>query len=336
MVNPRKIRAAISIGDPNGIGIEIILKSLSKEEVLDKIIPIVFGSYNLIMDQAQALGQEVSILHSISEINNAKENRINILNVFDNCDYKFGVLDKEVSDFGILSLEQAINAVKNKQADVLVTAPINKNAAYSQSFKFSGQTDYLSSFFNLETLMLMVSDSLKMALTTDHIPLKEVHSVLSKDLIKRKIEILNKALQEDFKILNPKIAVLAINPHAGDNGVIGNDDNSLTIPVINELNSNNYSIEGPFPSDTFFSNERYKKYDAVLAAYHDQGLIPFKTINFGKGVNFSAGLPIIRTSPDHGTAYDIAGKGLADPTSFINALEIASNIYFARNNLISK
>ena len=169
MVNPRKIRAAISIGDPNGIGIEIILKSLSKEEVLDKIIPIVFGSYNLIMNQAQALGQEASMLHSISEINNAKENRINILNVFDNCDYKFGVLDKVVSDFGILSLELAINAVKNKQADVLVTAPINKNAAYSQSFKFSGQTDYLSSFFNLEALMLMVADSLKIALTTDHI-----------------------------------------------------------------------------------------------------------------------------------------------------------------------
>ncbi len=336
MVNSKKIKAAISIGDPNGIGIEIILKALSNEGVLEKIIPIVFGSYDLIYSQAKQLGHETSMLHSISDISNLEEQKINILHVFDNCEYKFGVLDKAVSDFGILSLELAINAVKNKQADVLVTAPINKNAAYSSSFKFSGQTDYLSSFFNVEALMLMVSDSLKLALTTDHIPLKEVHNVLSQDLITRKIKALNKTLKDDFEILNPKIAVLAINPHAGDNGVIGDDDNNLTIPVINELNSNNYFIEGPFPSDTFFSNQRYKKYDAVLAAYHDQGLIPFKTINFGKGVNVSAGLPIIRTSPDHGTAYDIAGKGLADPTSFINAIEIASNIYSARNNLISK
>ena len=336
MVNSKKIKAAISIGDPNGIGIEIILKALSNEGVLEKIIPIVFGSYDLIYSQAKQLGHETSMLHSISDISNWQEQKINILHAFDNCEYKFGVLDKAASDFGILSLELAINAVKNKQADVLVTAPINKNAAYSSSFKFSGQTDYLSSFFNVEALMLMVSDSLKLALTTDHIPLKEVHNVLSQDLITRKIKALNKTLKDDFEILNPKIAVLAINPHAGDNGVIGDDDNNLTIPVINELNSNNYFIEGPFPSDTFFSNQRYKKYDAVLAAYHDQGLIPFKTINFGKGVNVSAGLPIIRTSPDHGTAYDIAGKGLADPTSFINAIEIASNIYSARNNLISK
>ena len=336
MVNSKKIKAAISIGDPNGIGIEIILKALSNEGVLEKIIPIVFGSYDLIYSQAKQLGHETSMLHSISDISNSQEQKINILHVFDNCEYKFGVLDKAVSDFGILSLELAINAVKNKQADVLVTAPINKNASYSSSFKFSGQTDYLSSFFNVEALMLMVSDSLKIALTTDHIPLKEVHNVLSQDLLKRKIKVLNKTLKDDFEILNPKIAVLAINPHAGDNGVIGDDDNNLTIPVINELNSNNYSIEGPFPSDTFFSNKGYKKYDAVLAAYHDQGLIPFKTINFGKGVNVSAGLPIIRTSPDHGTAYDIAGKGLADPLSFINAIQIASNIYSARNNMISK
>ena len=336
MVNSKKIKAAISIGDPNGIGIEIILKALSNEGVLEKIIPIVFGSYDLIYSQAKQLGHETSMLHSISDISNSQEQKINILHVFDNCEYKFGVLDKAVSDFGILSLELAINAVKNKQADVLVTAPINKTAAYSSSFKFSGQTDYLSSFFNIEALMLMVSDSLKIALTTDHIPLKEVHNVLSQDLITRKIKALNKTLKDDFEILTPKIAVLAINPHAGDNGVIGDDDNNLTIPVINELNSNNYFIEGPFPSDTFFSNQRYKKYDAILAAYHDQGLIPFKTINFGKGVNVSAGLPIIRTSPDHGTAYDIAGKGLADPTSFINAIKIASNIYSTRNNLISK
>ena len=335
MVNSKKIRTAISIGDPNGIGIEIILKALSNEGILEKIIPIVFGSYDLICSQAKQLGQEASMLHSISEIKNTKEKKINILNSFDNCGYKFGVLDKSVSDFGILSFKSAINAVKNKQADVLVTAPINKNAAYSSSFKFSGQTDYLSSFFNVQALMLMVSESLKIALTTDHIPLKEVHNVLTKDLIKRKIKVLNKALQDDFAIRNPKIAVLAINPHAGDNGVIGDDDNNLTIPVINELNSNSYSIEGPFPSDTFFSNEGYKKYDAVLAAYHDQGLIPFKTINFGKGVNVSAGLPIVRTSPDHGTAYDIAGKGIASPESFIRAIEIASNIYFSRNNLIS-
>lgn len=336
MVNSKKIRAAISIGDPNGIGIEIILKALSKEEVLEKIIPIVFGSYNLLSSQAKDLGLQTSLLHSISDISNAKEAQINILNVFDSCEYKFGVLDKTISELGVLSFTSAINAVKNEQADVLITAPINKNAAYSSRFKFSGQTDYLSSFFNIEALMLMVSDDLKIALATDHIPLKEVYSVLNKDLIKRKILLLDKVLKDDFAILNPKIAVLAINPHAGDNGVIGDDDNNITIPVIKDLNEKNYDIEGPFPSDTFFSNEGYKKYDAVIAAYHDQGLIPFKTINFGKGVNFSAGLPIIRTSPDHGTAFDIAGKNIANPASFINAVKLAANIYFSRNNLISK
>ena len=336
MVNSKKIRAAISIGDPNGIGIEIILKALSKEEVLEKIIPIVFGSYNLLSSQAKDLGLKTSLLHSISDINNVKEAQINILNVFDSCEYKFGVLDKPISELGVLSFTSAINAVKNEQADVLITAPINKNAAYSSRFKFSGQTDYLSSFFNIEALMLMVSDDLKIALATDHIPLKEVYSVLNKDLIKRKILLLDKVLKDDFAILNPKIAVLAINPHAGDNGVIGDDDNNITIPVIKDLNEKNYDIEGPFPSDTFFSNEGYKKYDAVIAAYHDQGLIPFKTINFGKGVNFSAGLPIIRTSPDHGTAFDIAGKNIANPASFINAVKLAANIYFSRNNLISK
>ena len=336
MVNSKKIRAAISIGDPNGIGIEIILKALSIEGVLEKITPIVFGSYDLIYAQAKDLGQETTMLNSISHISNADEEKINILNVFDNCEYNFGVLDKAVSKLGILSFESAINAVKTQQADVLITAPINKNASYSSRFKFSGQTDYLSSFFNVEALMLMVSEDLKIALTTDHIPLKEVHNVLNKDLIKRKIVILNKTLQDDFNILNPKIAVLAINPHAGDNGVIGDDDNNTTIPVINELKASNYLIEGPFPADALFSNESYKQYDAVIAAYHDQGLIPFKMINFGKGVNFSAGLPIIRTSPDHGTAYDIAGKNLADPASFISALNIASKIYFSRNNLISK
>ena len=336
MVNSKKIRAAISIGDPNGVGIEIILKALSKEEVLAKIIPIVFGSYDLIKAQAIDLGQETARLNPISNINDLEDQKINILDVFRNCEYKFGVLDKSVSERGIISFEAAIDAVKNQLADVLITAPINKNAAYSSKFKFAGQTDYLSSFFNVEALMLMVSEDLRMALTTDHIPLKEVHSVLNKDLIKRKLGLLNKTLQEDFEIPNPRIAVLAINPHAGDNGVIGDEDNNVTVPVIKELNGKNYYIEGPFPSDTFFSNDGYKQYDAVLAAYHDQGLIPFKTINFGKGVNFSAGLPIIRTSPDHGTAFDIAGKNIANPASFINAIVIASNIYFSRNNLISK
>jgi len=336
MVNYRKIRAAISIGDPNGVGIEIILKSFSKEEVLEKTIPIVFGSHDLMINQARDLSQDTSLLHLISDINNAKEKKINILNIFDSCEYKFGVLDKSIAEFGILSFTSATNAVKNQEADVLITSPINKNAAYSSEFKFSGQTDYLSSLFNVEALMLMVSEDLKIALTTDHIPLKEVHNALNTDLIKRKILILDKTLKDDFEILNPKIAVLAINPHAGDDGVIGDDDGNITIPVINKLNESNYDIQGPFPSDTFFSNEGYKQYDAVLAAYHDQGLIPFKTINFGKGVNFSAGLPIIRTSPDHGTAYDIAGQNIANPASFINAVKIASNIYFSRNNLISK
>ena len=336
MVNYRKIRAAISIGDPNGVGIEIILKSLSKEEVLDKIIPIVFGSHDLMLNQAKDLGHDISLLHRISDINDAKEKQINILNIFENCEYNFGKLDKTVSEFGIFSFTSATKAVKNQEADVLITAPINKNAAYSSNFKYLGQTDYLSFLFNAESLMLMVSKELKIALTTDHIPLKEVNKVLNKDLITRKIIVLNKTLQDDFDILNPKIAVLAINPHAGDNGIIGDEDNNITIPVINELNKGNYHIEGPFPSDTFFSNQGYKKYDAVLAAYHDQGLIPFKTINFGKGVNVSGGLPIIRTSPDHGTAFDIAGKNIANPASFISAVKLATEIYFSRNNLISK
>ena len=333
MVKSRKINVGITIGDPNGIGIEIILKSLTNFSLFHECNFIIYASTGLIEKQKQHFQIDTPPLKKIDSEEDLSDTQINIKEVFSNSQFNFGEPDKELSALGILSLKEATKAIKDKKIDVLVTAPINKDLSFSESFKYTGHTDFLKNYFRISPLMLMISKELKIALLTDHIPIKDVSNAINQDIVKQKIKALEKSLINDFQIKKPKIAVLAVNPHASDNGVIGNEDQSIITPAINSFKGTTSSINGPFSADTFFVNENYKKYDGIIASYHDQGLIPFKTISFGKGVNFTAGLPFVRTSPDHGTGFDIAGKGIADHTSFTNAIKLGLQVFKLRNNL---
>ena len=331
MVNSKKINIGISIGDPNGIGIEIILKALSEDSLQGHYNYIIYSSYDLVDKQKDDLKIKTLSLKKIYSLDEASTGFINIKEVFSSSKFDFGNPDKQVSANGIISFKEAVKDAVQKKIDILITAPINKNLSYSSSFKFSGHTDYLKQTLKKDPMMLMISDNLKLGLFTEHIPLKDVVKELTVAKVGEKIKMLNETLIKDFLISEPRIAVLAINPHVGDNGVIGSDDQEILLPAIKK---NKNLIFGPFSADTFFCNENFKKYDGVIAVYHDQGLIPFKTMSFGKGVNYSAGLPIIRTSPDHGTGFDIAGKGIASPTSFLQAIKVGINIYNSRNTIV--
>ena len=313
MVKSRKINVGITIGDPNGIGIEIILKSLSNFSLFHECNFVIYASTGLIEKQKQHFQIDTPPLKKIDSEEDLSDTQINVKEVFSDSQFNFGESEKELSELGILSLKEATKAIKDKKIDVLVTAPINKDLSFSESFKYTGHTDFLKNYFRISPLMLMISKELKIALLTDHIPIKDVSNAINQDIVEQKIKALETSLINDFQIKKPKIAVLAVNPHVGDNGVIGNEDQSIITPAINSFKGTTSSINGPFSADTFFVNENYKKYDGIIASYHDQGLIPFKTISFGKGVNFTAGLPVVRTSPDHGTGFDIAGKGNSRP-----------------------
>ena len=333
MVKSRKINVGITIGDPNGIGIEIILKSLSNYSLFTKCNFIIYASTDLIEKQKKHFQIDTPSIIKIDSEEDLSDTQINVKEVFSNYQFNFGESDKELSVLGIISLKEATKAIEDKKIDILVTAPINKDLSFSESFKYTGHTDFLKNYFRTSPLMLMISKELKIALLTDHIPIKDVSNAIDQDIVEKKIKALEISLINDFQIKKPTIAVLAVNPHAGDNGVIGNEDQSIITPAINSFKGTKSSINGPFSADTFFVNENYKKYDGIIASYHDQGLIPFKTISFGKGVNFTAGLPIVRTSPDHGTGFDIAGKGIADHTSFTNAIKLGIQVFKLRNNL---
>ena len=333
MVKSKKINVGISIGDPNGIGIEVMLKALSERPSNDNCNYIIYSSHGLIINQKKDLNIKSLPLKKIESFDEISHNSLNIKEVFTESKYEFGIFDKNVSQNAIISFKEAVKDASHRNIDVLITSPIDKNLSFSKTFKYSGHTDYLRNYFNEDPIMLMVSKKLKVGLLTEHIALNDVvHNITVEKTIK-KLKLLCQVLNKDFGILKPKIAVLSINPHVGDNGVIGTEDQKLLIPAINELNKNEDIIFGPFSADTFFCNN-YAKYDATLAVYHDQGLIPFKTISFGEGVNYSAGLPIIRTSPDHGTGFDIAGKNIADPSSFRHALSLALDIHEVRNKIL--
>ena len=333
MLNSKKINIGISIGDPNGIGIEIILKVLSESYLYGECNFIIYSSLDLITKQQDFFKIKTLPLKKINSLDEIVSDHINIKEVFSSSKFEFGKNDKEISANGVISFKEAVKDAKSKKIDILITAPINKSLSYSSSFKFSGHTDYLKNTFNIDPMMLMVSDKLKLGLLTEHIPLKDVMSEINTNKVIQKIKSLRDTLTKDFLIKDPKIAILAINPHVGDNGVIGSEDQNILIPAITDINKDNNLIFGPFSADTFFCNENHMKYDGVIAAYHDQGLIPFKTISFGKGVNYSSGLPIIRTSPDHGTGFDIAGQGIASTSSFIQALKVGIDIYKSRNTI---
>ena len=325
-----KIKLGISIGDPNGVGIEIILKIFEDRRLFEFFTPLIFGPLDLLERQKKHFQ-----LKSKFCLKNKKERlHKSQLNVFDLQmtveKLAYGEASKIAGSMAFESLKSAVSALKNDQVDALVTAPINKKTIQSEHFKFLGHTDYLANELQGNSLMFMVSDRLKIALVSDHIAVKDISSVLTIELLKEKIQQLELSLKQDFDILRPKIAVLGLNPHTGDKGIIGEEDDQITRPLIKDLNEFGHLIYGPYAADSFFGHQIYQKFDAVLAMYHDQGLIPFKTLTYGAGVNFTAGLSKVRTSPDHGTAFEIAGKGLAEIESFRNAMFMARNIFFNR------
>lgn len=320
----------ITLGDPNGIGPEIIVKIFSDTRLFDFCIPVVFAPARLLTFYARHFNQELKI-HGIKSISDAVPDRLNALsNSDERFDVEWGVNSKEAGVQSISSFRMGVEFLKNDKIALLVTSPIHKENIQSEDFAFPGHTDYLNSELDGDALMFMVSEDLRVGLLTDHLPIKDVSQAITGKLIKTKIGAIKSSLKRDFGIINPRIAVMGINPHASDNSTIGSDENDTLIPALEELRSDGTLIFGPYPADGFFGKQMYRQFDAVLAAYHDQGLIPFKTISFGHGVNFTAGLSHVRTSPDHGTGYDIAGKGQADISSFLSAITTGLNIVASR------
>lgn len=330
MKKAENIIVGISIGDLNGIGSEVILKTFEDSRMLELCTPVIFANVKVLSFIKKTL-ELTAPLHGIDKIEQLVIGKINVLNIWrEGVDLNFGANDENIGKYAIKSFVAATKALKENQIDVLVTAPINKYNIQSEEFKFPGHTDYLDQELEGNALMLMVQDNLKVGLLTDHIPVNEVAKHLTEKLIAQKVETIRHSLIQDFGINKPKIAVLALNPHAGDNGVIGKEDDEIIKPAIKKLFDKGTMVFGPFAADGFFGSNQYEKYDAVIATYHDQGLIPFKTLSFGNGVNYTAGLNKIRTSPDHGTAYEIAGKGVADYNSFKEAVYTAIDIYNSR------
>ena len=331
MQNEEKIKVGISIGDINGIGLEIILKTFSDKRMLELCTPVIYASNKLVTSYKKIINSNLQVQGS-SSASQVFEGKINLINVWkEDVNIEIGKATKIGGEYGFKSLDAATKDLKEGLIDVLVTAPINKDTIQSENFKFPGHTEYLESKLEGESLMILMTDELKIGLITGHIPISEVSKAITPELIKKKTLNLINTLKQDFSIRKPKIALLGLNPHCGDKGVIGEEDEKVIRPTIQELFSQDLLVYGPYSADSFFGSKTYKQFDAVLAMYHDQGLAPFKSIAFGKGVNYTAGLDKIRTSPDHGTAFEIAGKNEADETSFKEALFQAIKIFKTRN-----
>lgn len=326
------IIVGISIGDLNGIGSEVILKTFEDTRMLELCTPVIFANVKIVSFLKKELKLDIAI-HGIDKLEQLVVGKINVLNVWrEGVNLEFGKNDDVVGSYAIKSFVAATKALKEGLVDVLVTAPINKYNIQSEEFKFPGHTDYLDKELEGDALMLMVHDDLRVGLLTDHVPVNEVAKHLNEKLISSKIKTIIQTLKQDFEIEKPKVAVLGLNPHSGDNGVIGQEEEKIIKPALKKLFEAGNMVFGPFPADGFFGSGQYEKYDAVIATYHDQGLIPFKTLSFGNGVNYTAGLNKVRTSPDHGTAYEIAGKGVANHESFKEAVYLAIDIYNKRND----
>jgi 4-hydroxythreonine-4-phosphate dehydrogenase len=319
----------ITIGDLNGIGLEVILKALSHPKIIQLCTPVIYGNSKVVSYHKNVAELDELFFQSQRSAERLTSDKINVVNCWnDSVNITLGKPTEQGGKYAQISLEAAVKDLKHGLIDALVTAPIHKKSMQLAGFQHVGHTEYLAQEFNApEHLMLMASDALKVGVVTGHIALKEVPATLTKELILKKLDILNESLKVDFGFERPTIAVLGLNPHAGEEGMLGDEEEKVIRPAVIESKKKGINAFGPYAADGFFGSGQFNKFDAVLAMYHDQGLIPFKALTFGSGVNFTAGLPIIRTSPDHGTGFSIAGKNEADASSFLHALFMAIDIY---------
>ena len=334
MEQERKIRVAITQGDTNGVGYEVILKAFADPAILELCTPIIYGSPKIATYHRKALNLETNF-STINSAEDAREGRVNLLACFDDeVKIELGQPSKEAGEAALKALDRAMTDFRQGYYDVLVTAPINKANIQSASFHFPGHTEYIETSVGdgKKALMILMSENLRVALVTTHLPVKDIAKAITKEVIVEKATIFHQALRRDFRISSPRIAVLALNPHAGDDGLLGSEEKNVIVPAIEELAEKGIQAFGPYPADGFFGSGTYDHFDGVLAMYHDQGLAPFKTIALENGVNYTAGLPIVRTSPDHGTAYDIAGQGKADENSMRQAIYTAIDVFRNRQN----
>ena len=325
-----KLVVGITQGDSNGIGYEVIIKSLADERILDSFTPVIYGSSKLMGFYRKTLHNinqmDINVVPSAREAHQKKINLVNCLP--DNVFAEPGQASPEAAKAAIASLNAAVKDLKEGQIDVLVTGPINKRSMDQSGFGFTGHTEYLQKEFDAEEVtMIMVSDQLKVGVVTGHIPLRDVVSHITVESILRKLRIMKASLERDFGIPNPKIAVLGLNPHCGDGGLLGDEEQNIILPAVQQAVQEGIQAFGPYSPDGFFALGNYSRFDATLAMYHDQGLAPFKAIAFADGVNYTAGLPVVRTSPDHGTAYNMAGRDEADPRSMMQAIYTAIDIF---------
>jgi 4-hydroxythreonine-4-phosphate dehydrogenase len=312
----------ISCGDLNGIGIELILKAFTDNRILELCTPVVFASNKAINFYRKSVPEISLNYQSIKEYNRINQKQVNLFNCWEEeVAITPGQMTEIAGKYAVLSLQTAVAALKQNAIDGLVTAPIHKKNIQSPEFNFTGHTPYLKNMFGVpDVAMMLCSGNFRVALVTEHIPVSAIATAITKEAILSKLKIIHQSLQKDFGIEKPKIAVLGLNPHAGDEGLIGNEEETIIKPAIREAKNNNMLVIGPYSADAFFARRNFERFDVVLAMYHDQGLIPFKTLAIGEGMNFTAGLPIVRTSPDHGVAFDIAGKNKADISSFMTAI----------------
>jgi 4-hydroxythreonine-4-phosphate dehydrogenase len=322
------MKIGITIGDINGIGPEIIIKALSDPRITSKFTPVIYGSYKVLAHHKALIKDCLINFHSVDSAKKAQNGKINIVNCLDDdAVVNIGKATADGGKYATQALDKAMEDIKSKDIDAVVTAPIHKFAMQSSKFAFPGHTEYFTHHDGSnQSVMLMVSDTLRVGLATNHVPLSKVSTVLTKAVILEKIQILNRTLKEDFDIDRPVIAILGLNPHASDEGAIGDEEAKIIKPAIIEAKKLGFFVTGPHPADGFFGNGSWSKCDAVLAMYHDQGLVPFKSLAFGGGTNVTCGLSFVRTSPDHGTAYDIAGQDKANPSSLLHAIYAALDI----------
>lgn len=324
-----KIKAGITHGDINGIGYELILKTFSEPKLLDFFTPIIYGSSKAFSYHRKILKNNDISLNVIKKAELANPKRLNIINCTEaEAQIELGKSTTIAGKFSLLALDQAVSDAKENNIDVIITNPINKKNIQSENFNFPGHTEYFARNFNVsDYLMMMVSDTMRIGFATGHCPVSKIATELTSDIIFKKLRIMSQSLLKDFGIRKPKIAVLSLNPHAGDDGLLGQEEKNIIIPAIRKAFDEGILAIGPFAADGFFGMGAFKDYDGILAMYHDQGMVPFKALSYGGGVNFTAGLPIVRTSPAHGTAYEIAGKNIASIDSFRNAIYLACEIF---------